>query len=119
MAEKKKKEPKYSTGRAAAATFFGPYHSAVAAKPGKKLRATGRTLGHSLAGGVGGATGGAALGAIATRGKNPAAPIISGQVGGQAGSATGAYTGFRANNKRGRYKVEKSNSVSAFGIDHG
>lgn len=110
-----KVEPKYTTGRAATATLFGGFHSAIAGKRGKKLRSTGRSVGYSVGGNVLGSAAGLAL----TRGRGVGAARALGS----AGSYTGNYKAFRASNKKGYYKQQsafkKSASVSAFGVDHG
>lgn len=108
-----------SAGRQAAAGAFGAYHSAVAGRKGKKLEATGKTLGAGIAGNLVGNAAGAAL----TRG-NPAGAILGGGI----GAAGGAIGMSRHNNRKGLYKpevkdfkksVKKSQSTSAFGVDHG
>jgi hypothetical protein len=116
-------EQRYTTGRAASAVYFGPYHSAVAAKKGKKLRATGRVLGEGLGGSVAGGVAGALGGAALSRG-NAAATQAGNLAGSTAGGVGGTYHAFRANNKKGRYKQQspdkfkKNSTISAFGIEH-
>lgn len=107
--DKLKKEPKYTKGRAAAATILGGYHAPFAAKKGRKLRATTRSVVEGTVGGAVGSTAAAAL----TRGK-------AASLGGLAGTSTGTYHAFRENNKRGHFKkqIKKSDTASAFGIEH-
>ena len=118
--KKLKKEPSYTRGRAVAATALGAYHAPFAAKKGKKLRSTGRVVGEGFAGSFGGGALGSMAGLAATRGRSAAAPTVGAHLGSTAGVIGGTYHGFRENNKRGYYKkqVSKSDTTSAFGVDH-
>lgn len=101
-----------SSGRQAAGTVFGAYHSAVAGKKGRKLGAVGSSVGHGVAGGVAGAGAGAgagaALGGALSRSKEGAK--VGGIVGAQLGQMTGVYAGnhraVMTNSAKGRYKKE-------------
>lgn len=96
---------KYSTGRAVAATSLGGYHSAFAAKKGKKLRATGRSIAETVGGGaLGGITG--TVAGLAT--KKPSVASAGNAIGGAAGSLAGSYHAFRSNNRKGYYKKQSS-----------
>jgi len=97
-----------SGGRYAAGWAFPGLHGAVAGKKGKKLAAAGSELGHT----AGGSLGGAAIGAAVSRGK-----LTS--LGAAAGSTAGSLQGVKASQRKGRYKVEKNDTTSAFGVDHG
>lgn len=79
---------KPSGGRRLAAAAFGEFHPAVAAKPGKKLRATGTSFGAS--------TGLAMAGRMATRSA----------IGGMAGSQAGYQLALNHNQNKGYMKPE-------------
>ena len=118
------KEPKYTQGRATAATMLGGYHAAFAGKPGKKLRAFGNSAGGTIAGGALGAAAGGLAGSALSRG-NPIATAAGLNAGSLAGSIKGANMGFHRNNRKGYYKKQSPDDfkknyggVSAFGIEH-
>lgn len=105
---------KPTAGRYAAGYAFNPVHGLVAGKKGHKLRAAGNELGGATLGSIAGSAAGAAL----TRGKS--APAI--QAGGAAGAIGGVLGGVKRAQSKGHYKpqkVQKNDSISAFGVDHG
>lgn len=102
----KKAGKKPSTERKVAAGVFGGYHSAVAGKSGKKLRATARTVAHETVGGLAGGVGGSVI----------AGPRL-GVPAAFTGAVAGSQTALKENNRRGYYKKEKVNK-SAFDVDH-
>lgn len=92
-----KADDKPSTGRYAAGTAFGAYHSLAAGKKGKKLKAAGSSLGHSAAGYLGGAAAGAALG----RGR-----LLPTALGASTGALAGSARAVHSNQEHGRYKPQ-------------
>jgi len=95
-------------GRRAAAYAFGPFHSAVAGKKGKKLRATGNQIGGSVGGAIGGQIGGAALGALT---RKPAIMHGTAQAGGLAGGIGGSQLAVNRNQRKGYYKPQKKGAL--------
>lgn len=100
VSKKKAKAPvddkpgKVSGGRLATGGLFPGYHGAIAGKKGHKLKA----VGHEVLGGMAG-----------------------GVVAGPPGTVAGAAIGTKMAHDKGYYKpqaVKKSDTVSAFGIDH-
>ena len=94
--------PSASAGRKATATVAGPWHSAIAAKKGKKLRSTGRSLAYNSAGSLPG-LGIAVAGAMS---RNPAMARAGTPVA-YVGAGVGNNKAFHANNKRGYYKPKR------------
>lgn len=107
-----KNENKASTGRLVAGATLGPYHGLVAGKKGRKLRAAGNEFGGAVAGNAAGALVGGAL----SRGKLTAAGSVAGTYG---GAAAGTARAQRMGHFKPQKGVKKSNTFSAFGIDHG
>jgi hypothetical protein len=105
------KQEKASGGRLAAGGVFPGYHGAFAGKKGHKLRA----VGNEVAGNIVGGTAGGLAASIATRGKSMGAARIGTSAGGVAGGVVGTARAQR----KGHFKVQKNDSVSAFGVDHG
>jgi hypothetical protein len=102
------KQEKATGGRLAAGYLAPGIHGAIAGKKGSKLRAAGNELGGTV---LGSTAGGLAAGVL-TRGKGAAA-------GSAIGSGVGAVAGTARAQRKGHFKLQKNDAVSAFGVDHG
>lgn len=98
---------KPSGGRRVTAQAFGPFHGAVAGKPGKKIRATANQGIGNVGGYLGGGALGSAAGMLATRGRSPLASAGGGAVGSVGGWLAGGQAGVKRNQRKGYLKPQK------------